>query len=100
MKEKISCCGSDCGNCSLYGNLCTGCKEAYGKVFHAPEGKECPIYHCCRTLHGYVFCGECDSLPCEIILGTRDPNLSEEEFMKTVTDRVNRLKGGRADFRE
>lgn len=94
MSENVSCCGSDCGACSLYGNLCTGCNEASGKVFHAPEGKECPIYHCSKIQQGFASCGECKNLPCGIILGTRDPNLSEEEFMKTVEDRVNRLKGG------
>jgi len=33
----------------------------------------------------------CCGMDC--ILGTRDPKLSEEEFMKTVEERVNRLKG-------
>ena len=93
MSKRISCCGSDCGACGLLGNLCTGCEEACGKVFHAPEGKECPIYDCCRIQHGFSSCGECGKLPCEIILGTRDPNLSEEAFRKTVEDRVKRLKG-------
>lgn len=93
MSENISCCGSDCGECGYYGNLCTGCNEAAGRVFHAPEGKECPIYHCSRIRHGFSGCGDCKDLPCGVILETRDPNLSEEEFMKTVEDRVKRLKG-------
>lgn len=94
MKENISCCGTDCSSCNLYGNMCIGCNEARGKVFHAPEGKECPIYYCSRVKNGLDSCGECDKLPCEAILGTRDPSLTEEEFLKTVEDRVNRLKEG------
>lgn len=93
MGNNISCCGSDCGACSFYGNICIGCSQACGKVFHAPEGRPCPIYDCCRNQHGFLSCGECKELPCEIILGTRDPGLSEEEFMKTVEERVKRLKG-------
>ena len=90
--DLISCCGSDCGACYCYGDMCMGCSAVHGKVFHAPEGKECPIYHCCRTEHGFSSCGECEKLPCALILGTRDPSLSEEEFMKTVEDRVKRLR--------
>ena len=89
----ISCCGMDCSTCYCYGKMCQGCNAACGKVFHCAEGEECAIYHCCRTKNGFKSCGECDKLPCEIILGTRDPNLSEEEFMKTVEERVMRLKG-------
>lgn len=92
-RDLISCCGSDCGACSYYGGLCTGCNAACGKVFHAPEGKACPIYACCRERSGFSSCGECDRLPCALILATKDPNLSEEEFLKTVDERVKRLRG-------
>ena len=92
MNDLISCCGSDCSACYCYGEMCKGCNAVCGKVFHAPEGKECPIYYCCRIKNGFHSCGECDKLPCDLILGTRDPSLSEEEFMKTVYDRVKRLR--------
>lgn len=92
--DLISCCGSDCAACYCYGKMCQGCNVAYGKVFHAPEGKECPIYACCRIQNVFSSCGECGKLPCGLILGTRDPNLSEEEFMQTVSDRVKRLREG------
>ena len=91
--ELISCCGSDCGACYCYGNMCKGCSALCGKVFHAPDGKACPIYECCRIQNGFHSCGECEKLPCDLILGTRDPSLSEEAFMKTVDERVNRLRG-------
>ena len=91
--DLISCCGTDCAACYCYGEMCQGCSAVYGKVFHAPEGKECPVYACCRIQNGFSSCGECGKLPCELILGTRDPSLSEEEFMQTVSVRVKRLKG-------
>ena len=91
--DPISCCGADCAACYCYGKMCQGCNAVCGRVFHAPEGKECPIYDCCRLQKSFSSCGECGKLPCELILGTRDPSLSEEEFMQTVSDRVKRLKG-------
>lgn len=48
LNELISCCGSDCSACYCYGEMCKECNAVCGKVFHAPEGKECPIYYCCR----------------------------------------------------
>lgn len=90
--DLISCCGSDCGACYCYGNLCRGCNAERGKVFHA-GGQECRIYRCCRTEHDFPSCGECGKLPCDLILGTRDPNMTDEEFEKSVSERVKRLKG-------
>ena len=92
MNDLISCCGTDCSKCYCFGKLCKGCNALCGKVFHAPEGKECPIYYCCKIEHKFESCGECDKLPCKLILDTRDPNMSDEEFMKSVEDRVNRLR--------
>ena len=93
MNDMISCCGLDCSTCYCFGKMCKGCNALCGKVFHVPDGKECVIYHCCKIQNGYDSCGECDKLPCELILGTRDPNMSEEEFMNSVDERVKRLKG-------
>ena len=56
------------------------------------DGKECAIYACCRIKNGFYSCGECEKLPCDLILGTRDPNMSDEEFEKNVQERVERLK--------
>ena len=93
INAMISCCGSDCSTCYCFGNMCRGCNAVCGKVFHMPEGKECPIYYCCKIEKGFKSCGECEKLPCDLILETRDPNMSEEEFMKNVDERVKRLKG-------
>lgn len=92
--DMISCCGSDCSTCYCYGKMCQGCNACCGIVFHAPKGKECPIYTCCRIRNGYYSCGECEKLPCDLILNTRDPKMSDEEFQKSVDERVSRLRKG------
>ena len=92
-EDMVSCCGSDCSSCYCYGDICQGCNAVCGKVFHMPAGKECPVYACCRIRNGYYSCRECEKLPCELILGTRDPKMSDEEFEQNVADRMERLKG-------
>ncbi|MBP5310025.1 MAG: DUF3795 domain-containing protein [Lachnospiraceae bacterium] len=94
----MSCCGSDCGACYCYPETCKGCNELCGKVFHAPKGKECPIYFCCRIRNGFHSCGECEELPCDLIKKTKDPSMSEEEFMNNVNERVRRLRGDKSGF--
>jgi len=89
----LSCCGMECTNCGYYGNLCRGCNESSGKVFHAPEGKACPIYECSVRRKKFVNCAGCGQLPCAVWKDTRDPQLSEEEFEKSMADRVNNLRG-------
>ena len=96
--DLISCCGSDCGACYCYPETCKGCNELCGKVFHAPKGKECPIYFCCRIRNGFHSCGECEELPCDLIKKTKDPSMSEEEFMNNVNERVRRLRGDKSGF--
>ena len=93
MNDMISCCGQDCSTCYCFGKMCKGCNALLGKVFHVPEKKACAIYHCCRIQNGYDSCGKCDKLPCDLMLSTRDPKMTEEEFMKGVDERVKRLKG-------
>ena len=89
----LSCCGSDCSACSCFGSMYQGCNAANGKVFHAPAGKACPIYSCCVQKHKFATCLSCDSLPCDIWRGTKDPALSEQQFEATIQERVNNLKG-------
>ncbi len=87
----LSCCGTDCTTCSCYGDLCQGCNEAYGKVFHAPAGKACPIYTCCVQKNKYATCGECEKVPCYTWKATRDPQMTDEEFAQSIRERVDRL---------
>lgn len=91
-KAALSVCGTDCSACYCYGSMCTGCSECEGKVFHAPEGKACPIYDCSVNQKGLKHCGECSEAPCEIWMRTRDPKYSDEEFAENVKGRVEALK--------
>lgn len=89
----LSCCGTDCRECGCYKTICQGCNEAQGKVFHAPEGKACSIYECSVRRKKFVNCGKCEHLPCDIWRATRDPQMSEQEFEQSITDRIENLKG-------
>lgn len=88
----LSCCGMECKTCGLYGNLCKGCSECSGRVFHAPQGKACPIYECSAQKKKFVNCADCEQLPCSIWKATKDPQLSQEEFEQTIVERAERLR--------
>ena len=88
---KMSCCGTECAKCRYYGNICKGCNECRGKVFHAPAGKSCPIYECSVQKKKFVTCADCGQIPCAIWRETRDPQLSNEAFEKTITERMANL---------
>ena len=88
----LSVCGTDCSVCPLHSNECTGCNEACGKVFHAPEGKPCPIYGCCVNKHHYATCASCSRVPCAVWQATRDPSMTDEQFEQSVNDRVSALR--------
>ena len=87
----LSVCGTDCSSCPLHGSVCTGCNEACGQVFHG-NGKACPIYACCVHKHRFTNCAFCDRIPCEIWQATRDPSMTDEQFGKSIEDRVAALK--------
>ena len=63
MRENISVCGMDCSVCYCFVKMCNGCNSCEGKVFHAPEGKACPIYDCVRNSKCMQNCGECGDVP-------------------------------------
>ena len=88
----ISVCGTDCSTCYCYGELCKGCNELQGKVFHIPEGKACRIYECTVNTKKYSSCGKCDKLPCDIWRSTRDPKFSDEEFEENIRERMSNLQ--------
>ena len=89
----LSACGTDCAACPLYGNVCTGCNEACGKVFHTSGGKPCAIYGCCVNKNHYATCASCGQVPCDVWQTTRDPSMTDEQFRKSIEDRVSALKG-------
>lgn len=88
----LSCCGTKCNECFCYGNMCNGCNACEGKVFHAPEGKACPIYECVINEKHFKNCAECKEVPCSIWMATKDPKFTDDEFKKNVALRVQALK--------
>lgn len=88
----LSCCGTVCAECGVYGKLCKGCNEAGGKVFHAPAGKACAIYQCCVNRHKFATCGSCEALPCEIWTATKDPAMTQEEFDASLRERAGNCR--------
>lgn len=92
QKELISVCGTDCSACYCFGKMCNGCNLCEGKVFHAPEGKACPIYDCVINNKCMHNCGECGEIPCKIWFDTRDTKFSDEEFNENIAMRVQTLK--------
>ena len=93
----LSVCGTDCSACPLHGSPCAGCNEACGKVFHAPAGKPCAIYACCVNRHRWATCASCEQLPCDLWRATRDPSMTDEQFRKSIGDRVSALKSCRGE---
>lgn len=90
MAGSISVCGTDCSKCYCK-DMCAGCNACKGIVFHT-GGKECAIYNCCVTQHGYASCLECADIPCGIWKKTRDPKFSDEEFEANIRGRIELLK--------
>jgi hypothetical protein len=100
-------CGLLCQSCPFYGKNCPGCGHVEGKPFWTKEYHipVCPIYNCSVNQKKLEHCGECDELPCEIFLELKDPNVSDEEFQKSLNERQTRLrerkeKGTRAWLRD
>lgn len=94
--ETLSCCGTQCSECTFYGTMCKGCNESDGKVFHAPEGQACPIYECSVNQKKQKNCGSCQKLPCDIWRNTKDPSMSDEEFENNIRQRVENVRGRKA----
>lgn len=88
--SNISVCGTDCGACYCYGNMCSGCNACKGNVFHSPEG--CAIYKCVIQDKSLQHCGQCKEVPCAIWKATRDPKFSDEEFEQNINSRIQSLK--------
>ncbi len=88
----LSVCGTDCSACPLRGETCAGCNAAKGKVFHAPQGKACPIFACCSGKRRFATCAACAELPCAVWKATRDPSMTDGQFEKSVAERVSALK--------
>lgn len=93
----LSCCGTDCAACPLHGGVCAGCNESKGRVFHAPEGKPCPIFACAAQKNRRAFCAGCGALPCGVWRATRDPGMADEAFENSIRERAEHLKALHTD---
>ena len=89
----LTVCGLECAACPLYQGECPGCNACAGKVFHAPQGKACPLYACAANRKHRTGCGGCAELPCQLWEQVRDPALREEEFRASVSDRLKNWEG-------
>ncbi len=89
----VTVCGLYCNECHSYQGECNGCREVSGKPYWVQYiGEEvCPIFNCCEDM-GIVNCGKCNDIPCKKWYDLKDPNLSEEEHLKSINERVAELK--------
>jgi hypothetical protein len=94
--DQITACGLVCQDCGFLGATCQGCAASEGKPFWAAQFglRGCPIYDCAANQRGYSTCGQCPSLPCDTFTKLKDPNMTEEEFQRSLSERIGRLKGG------
>ena len=88
LMEKLSAGSSD----FMVGNQSVLIDLSSGRVFHAPKGKACPIYGCAVHKKRFVNCAECAGLPCDVWKATRDPQLSEAEFARSIEERIKNLR--------
>jgi hypothetical protein len=91
-----SACGITCTDCPFYEKECEGCYKVKGKTFWASDATSngvCPLFNCAVNTHSYKSCGDCPELPCKTFHELKDPNISEEEHIKSIGTRVRALKG-------
>ncbi len=97
MKKTV--CGVYCNECHAYKVECEGCETLKGCISWAKflDLTVCPIYTCVLE-KGYADCGDCPVLPCKIwMVDTKIPEMSEEEYLADVKQRIAVLKNGRED---
>lgn len=91
----LSVCGAGCEGCQFFENPCKGCIAVDGKLFWAvdifPNGI-CPIYNCAVNIKHYQNCGQCPELHCNLFREMKDPNMSDEEHLKSIEKRVAVLR--------
>ncbi|MCL2141433.1 MAG: DUF3795 domain-containing protein [Methanimicrococcus sp.] len=90
----LTVCGADCTTCPDYQKTCEGCQKIQGKVYWAEMiGTDtCPIYKCVVSDKKLSNCGKCNQLPCKLFYDLKDPSLSDEEHVKGIQQRIDRLK--------
>lgn len=91
----ISACGLICDNCPFFKKQCKGCYQVKGKPFWTEGNTEnniCPLFDCAINVKGHKSCGDCEKLPCSLYYSLKDPNISEEEHLQAIKERVSLLK--------
>lgn len=88
----LSICGLECNECDFYQKECEGCREVKGKPFWTEEG--CELFFCCSEKE-FITCGDCSELPCKMFVELKDPSVNQEQHLKEVKERVNRLKSNK-----
>ena len=68
--KNISVCGA---------TMCGGCNKVKGKVFYR-QGQQCPVYACASKMPSGD-CSKCDILKCKIFVGTKDPKMTDEQWI-------------------
>jgi len=87
-------CGIYCGECNFLGKQCAGCKNVAGRPFWTSlmALEICPLYDCCLNQKQLEHCGLCVDFPCETFNTLRDPNMSDDEFEKSLISRQQTLR--------
>jgi len=91
----LSACGLDCEKCEFFLSQCNGCHKIKGKTFWAIDHldtKVCPIYDCSCNKKQLSNCANCSDLPCQIYWNLKDPNISDEVHVQSISLRINNLK--------
>ena len=90
-------CGLLCVECPFLEKSCRGCGYVQGRPFWTEEFQlsVCPIYNCCVNGKNLEHCGLCPELPCKIFLELKDPDMSEEEFQRSLKERQENLNSRR-----
>jgi hypothetical protein len=93
--SEFTACGLVCRDCKFLGAPCQGCVASEGKPFWVADFAPgvCPIYDCATAQRGYSTCGQCASLPCDTFTKLKDPDMTDEEFQRSLSERIGRLKG-------
>jgi hypothetical protein len=95
--SQITVCGLKCQECVFLGTTCPGCAASEGKPFWAVSGnpRVCPLYDCAVRQRQFSTCGQCPSLPCDTFSTLKDPAMTDDEFRRSLHERIGRLKEGR-----
>ena len=92
QKETVdSRCGLHCTGCEFKAvSGCGGCIETGGHPFYG----ECPVAMCCQN-KGLVHCGECDDIPCELLMNySCDPEQGDTPKGKRINQCIKWSRQG------